>query len=948
MTSRRASWRRSSSTQAHSSLPRSQKQSPSLPFTGVEDNGLTTVLTSLLARNVTVKSTDGAEYVGLFAGTERSHNKHDLFLLIRYAKFSNVTKSPCATIQDARGAMAARVLIPISSVITVRAAPFTSAPPQLASTRRFATDTQISRGTTGAGRQLKRFDDFNDPHSTSTSSPPTQGGPLDQQTFGDLAGANKNEKWDQFQVNHQKFGVKTSFDENEYTTKIDRSQADFAERQRLAARLAMEIEKEMSGNVHLREERNQEHGNDYDEEARYSGVHRPTDAPQSNPSSEPTRPPERPKMSYAAAAAAANARQRPAPKSVPTGPKTSTNNSKQLGGTVKEQPTNSKTATPTSKPSSGNTRVSQQPAKLAPGSNTKQTLANGKTPVSGSRPVSNSQNVSSSKLKGASSNPKVSTTSSKVLNPNTNAKAHNAAIASKSRLESSPGGSTRADPGVASTDASKAASAKPGFSPSPGGKDKEMQEKVLKPVTTRERSGRDSHPQLMKVRKAHTGRTSPNQSRNSPLPTPVSADTSAVAVLNLDAQTPNLGPEQIKRFEQYKANREMQSMAANREKITDDLKKFSTQLDSRNGSLRRGQNSTSHVVGTSSPTPQSTSSANKSGSTTTYSAATVASTAVHGKAERAGNTTQNLRERTHDSKDGDVKQDASPTQGVGQQTLDALQKSSGDKSDKPTEKDAGGTAKPRTKSKVKLNPNAQEFKFNPDAPSFKPSPPPAVLPPSRGPQQAFNQYPPTSVGVEFSQPMQAAPHQGYAMPVQPVPPLPYGGQPYMLVPAVPAQVAGSGGTGFQYMQGAAGPGSFSPSPVPGRFPQQGAVPVSYGYTQVTPIVMAQPQQRVASTPYNFYSGPFAGGQGGAPHVSPLPQQHMFPPHQRGGGHMAGAPVSVGARGGHGNGRRGGQNKARGKQYGHHVPIQPSGSSGNMDRQTPKSPQGLVPSEGGQR
>lgn len=47
--------------------------------------------------------------------------------------------------------------------------------------------------------------------------------------------------WDQFAVNEKLFGVKTNFDEDTYTTKLDRSGADFKEREKRAQRLANEI-----------------------------------------------------------------------------------------------------------------------------------------------------------------------------------------------------------------------------------------------------------------------------------------------------------------------------------------------------------------------------------------------------------------------------------------------------------------------------------------------------------------------------------------------------------------------------------------------------------------------------------------------------------------------------------------------------------------------------------
>ena len=61
----------------------------------------------------------------------------------------------------------------------------------------------------------------------------------DDDTFG--PGANGNISWDQFTANETLFGVKASFDEDVYTTKLDRSAPDFKERERKAQRIANEI-----------------------------------------------------------------------------------------------------------------------------------------------------------------------------------------------------------------------------------------------------------------------------------------------------------------------------------------------------------------------------------------------------------------------------------------------------------------------------------------------------------------------------------------------------------------------------------------------------------------------------------------------------------------------------------------------------------------------------------
>ena len=61
--------------------------------------------------------------------------------------------------------------------------------------------------------------------------------------------------WDQFKANEKLFGLKSDYDENIYTTALDRNTPDFGQKEARAQRLAREIETEASNNSHAREER---------------------------------------------------------------------------------------------------------------------------------------------------------------------------------------------------------------------------------------------------------------------------------------------------------------------------------------------------------------------------------------------------------------------------------------------------------------------------------------------------------------------------------------------------------------------------------------------------------------------------------------------------------------------------------------------------------------------
>jgi hypothetical protein len=82
--------------------------------------------------------------------------------------------------------------------------------------------------------------------------------------------------WDQFAVNEQNFGARTTYNEDDYTTMIDRSNPEYKRRAAEADRIAREIEGSAPANAHVREERQQNASQDdgMDEEEKYSGVRR--------------------------------------------------------------------------------------------------------------------------------------------------------------------------------------------------------------------------------------------------------------------------------------------------------------------------------------------------------------------------------------------------------------------------------------------------------------------------------------------------------------------------------------------------------------------------------------------------------------------------------------------------------------------------------------------------
>lgn len=76
--------------------------------------------------------------------------------------------------------------------------------------------------------------------------------------------------WDQFQANEEKFGLKSDYDESIYTTRIDRTDPLYRQREAEAQRIAQEIEGTTASNAHMREERGMPNEDDeYNEEEKY-------------------------------------------------------------------------------------------------------------------------------------------------------------------------------------------------------------------------------------------------------------------------------------------------------------------------------------------------------------------------------------------------------------------------------------------------------------------------------------------------------------------------------------------------------------------------------------------------------------------------------------------------------------------------------------------------------
>lgn len=111
----------------------------------------------------------------------------------------------------------------------------------------FQTDTGISAGRLGDRRELQRWD-----AGGSSGSNGLNDGGLEDST-------DNNKAWDQFAVNEEKFGVRSDYDENLYTTTIDRSRPDYNDRLARAEKIARKIEGSAPASAHTAEERIMDH-----------------------------------------------------------------------------------------------------------------------------------------------------------------------------------------------------------------------------------------------------------------------------------------------------------------------------------------------------------------------------------------------------------------------------------------------------------------------------------------------------------------------------------------------------------------------------------------------------------------------------------------------------------------------------------------------------------------
>ncbi|MCJ1295155.1 hypothetical protein MMC34_006716 [Xylographa carneopallida] len=209
----------------------------------------------------TIVTRKGESFTGVFAGATTEVNESTfLFKMVR--RLSERSKENANGIRDYSDEFIETgfdhsMVFNAGDVadISIENVPTTTSSSQNGSGQGFRIDSNISANFAPRERNLQRWEA---PSSTDI----------------DMS-LESNGEWDQFKANEERFGLKSDFNEEMYTTKIDRSGPMYRLREIEAERKVREIEGDLSSNSHMREERGLEIEDDgHNEEDKYSGVRR--------------------------------------------------------------------------------------------------------------------------------------------------------------------------------------------------------------------------------------------------------------------------------------------------------------------------------------------------------------------------------------------------------------------------------------------------------------------------------------------------------------------------------------------------------------------------------------------------------------------------------------------------------------------------------------------------
>ncbi|KAM0756303.1 hypothetical protein T439DRAFT_321006 [Meredithblackwellia eburnea MCA 4105] len=214
---------------------------------------LTFILLALVGSKVTVTVKNGQQFSGILASTT---SDSDWSVALRQAQQIVPPGTDAPPVQP-RLVVLARDLVQLDAQdVSIDTRPVSNSSPFPDSQDSFKTDTDISRLETlagGADRRVKELQAWGGGAPSATSSASGVSLSLDDGP----GNSSKANQWDQFAANERLYGTTTNYDEEIYTTKLDRSTADYQAKERRAAQLEKEILKggTLSNNIHVQEER---------------------------------------------------------------------------------------------------------------------------------------------------------------------------------------------------------------------------------------------------------------------------------------------------------------------------------------------------------------------------------------------------------------------------------------------------------------------------------------------------------------------------------------------------------------------------------------------------------------------------------------------------------------------------------------------------------------------
>ncbi|KAJ6036160.1 SM domain found in ataxin-2 [Penicillium herquei] len=248
-----------------SASPRPNQKESNTPENHAHDR-LVFLFASFIGLNTTITTKNGDKYTGIFSSStlEPSESSFSLKMVQRVSddnqsKTNGVSQVASPYLGTGIDHAMAFDIRDVADISVPNVVPAEVSVKESNGTAGFRTDTDISGNLAVRERTLQRWEPAETDIHLSLDS-----------------GAGGSSGWDQFEANERLFGAKTNYDENIYTTVLDRSDPAFRQKQVEAARIAREIEGSDVDNPHMREERGlvAPATGDDDEEAKYSGVQR--------------------------------------------------------------------------------------------------------------------------------------------------------------------------------------------------------------------------------------------------------------------------------------------------------------------------------------------------------------------------------------------------------------------------------------------------------------------------------------------------------------------------------------------------------------------------------------------------------------------------------------------------------------------------------------------------